>query len=62
MFCLGDKKYLSAKEAAAMLSMSSWSVRRWMRSGQLPATEIGGRWFVEMEDFRKFIQGNTLTF
>lgn len=39
-------QYISPKELAAQLRVHENSVRRWVRTGKLPAWKIGGRIFI----------------
>jgi excisionase family DNA binding protein len=47
---------LSIREAARLLSISHWSVRRWIRLGQLPAVRLGRRVVVEPASLQRLIE------
>lgn len=50
-------KYMSVKEAAEQVGVSTQTVRRWIQSGALPALRISARLYrLDQEDFEKFIQ------
>ena len=47
---------LSIGEAAEALGASRASIWRWIKSGQLPATRIGGRVLVPVEALRRRLE------
>ena len=48
--------YYTIEEVAEMLKVNPESVRRWVRSKQLPAIKLGGKYIrVEAGDLDKFI-------
>lgn len=59
IFCTKmDKKptYYTIEEVAEMLKVNPESVRRWVRSKQLPAIKLGGKYIrVEASDLSRFI-------
>ncbi len=46
---------LTTREIAQRLKMSAYSVRRWIREGQLPAVKLGKEWRVREEDLVLFL-------
>ena len=49
---LGD--YVASREAARRLGIHEESLRRILRIGTLPATKIGGQWFISKDDLATF--------
>jgi excisionase family DNA binding protein len=49
---------LGIREAARLLSISHWSVRRWIRLGKLPAVKLGRRVLVEVAALQRLIDSN----
>ena len=53
---------MSVREAAEALGASTTAVRRWIKSGELPAVRIGGRIFITHDGLRRRLQiGHTQT-
>ena len=50
-----DEEYLSVAEIANQLHIHIETVRRWIKSGQLPAIEIGGRYRILKDDLQTFL-------
>lgn len=48
-------------EAAKRLSVTSKSVRRWLRTGRLKGVRVGGRWRIRQGDLDDFIRGGDPT-
>ena len=46
--------------AAEFLRVSEKTVRRWIRSGELPAAKLGGQWRIRPVDLSDFV-GQRLT-
>ncbi len=47
---------LTAEETAERLQVSSSTVKRWLRNGELAGFKLGGKlWRVEEEELQKFI-------
>ena len=49
---------LGIREAARLLSVSSWSVRRWIRQNKIRAVRIGRRVLVPSSEVER-LSGNT---
>jgi excisionase family DNA binding protein len=47
---------MSVREAAEALGASTTAVRRWIKSGELPAVRIGGRIFITHDGLRKRLE------
>ena len=45
-----DAAYLSVRDVAALFRISTKTVRRWIKSGDLPATRLGRDWRVARSD------------
>ncbi|WP_170397012.1 helix-turn-helix domain-containing protein [Ruegeria arenilitoris] len=45
-----DAAYLSVRDVAALFRISTKTVRRWIKSGKLPATQLGRDWRVARKD------------
>ena len=52
------KRLYSIPEAAIYLGRSTWSVRRLIWSGELPAVRARGRVHVDVQDMDSFIETN----
>ena len=46
---------LSKKEFAGLIGVSTKTVGRWIKSGDLHASLLGGQWRIEQDDARSFI-------
>jgi len=49
------KLTLSVKEAADSLSISPWTVRRWITDGKLKVIRLGRRVMVEPSELRRLV-------
>lgn len=47
-----DAAYLSVRDVAAFFRISTKTVRRWIKSGKLPATRLGRDWRVARKDLQ----------
>lgn len=58
-----DAAYLSVRDAAALFRISTKTVRRWIKSGELPATRLGRDWRIARSDLHALAQqrGNQAT-
>lgn len=48
---------LSVDEAAAYLRLDASTVRRHLRNGELPGTQIGGRWYISAAALAERFEG-----
>lgn len=46
------------KEVAEICKVNEKTVLRWVRTGFLPASKLGGNWRVDHEDLKKFLKDN----
>ena len=51
-------KYLTLKEVSKWLRVSTYTLRRWIKSGKLKAVKVGkrGDWRVEVEEINKILK------
>ncbi len=47
--------YLSVKEVADLFRVCPKTVRRWIKSGDLPATRLGRDWRIARADLKAFV-------
>ena len=45
---------LTIHDVAELHQVSSKTVRRWIKAGELPAAKLGGQWRVHPEDLKRF--------
>lgn len=50
-----DRLAFSINEAAALLSLSPWTIRAWIKQGKLSATKLGRRVVVTPEALRELL-------
>lgn len=50
---------LCPDDVAQLLGCSSWTVRRLIRSGQLPAIRLGRRYLIRVSDLHAFLEQAT---
>jgi excisionase family DNA binding protein len=55
-----QEEYLSIKDIAQQLKMDEKTIRRWIKSGQLPAIELGGKYRVTRSDLTAFLESRKL--
>jgi len=51
---------MGVREAATMLGVSPWSIRRWVHLGRLPAVKLGRRTVLELAALERFIASNRI--
>ena len=49
---------LTAAEAAGVLRMTPWEVRRKIRDGKIPATKPGRAWLIDEDDLAAYIDAH----
>ena len=54
------KRLLNLQEAADLLGISLWTVRRWASERRFSIAKLGGRVLVPEESLRAFIEENTV--
>ncbi len=47
--------YLTVADVARQLQISEDTVRRWLKSGKLPALKIGKEWRIDPDDLKTFL-------
>ncbi len=54
-------QYLTVDEVATRLKVSSWTVKRWLRDGELKGVRLGknGPWRTSEEDLARFLEEST---
>jgi excisionase family DNA binding protein len=57
----GKKLALSITNAAHILSLSPWTLRRWIRLGRVRAVRLGSRVLVEPEELERLIASGRKT-
>ncbi|MGN1457411.1 MAG: helix-turn-helix domain-containing protein [Acutalibacteraceae bacterium] len=50
-------RVISIKAAAKEFSISEWTIRRWIKSGQLPVVKCGNSFLINCTVFSKFLEG-----
>lgn len=46
----------TVEEAARIMRVSKYSIRRWIREGMIPAEQIGRRWLIPLDALRALAQ------
>lgn len=49
---------LGVREAASLLGVSHWTIRRWIRMGKIPALKLGRRTVVELSALRLLVENS----
>lgn len=52
-----EPKVYSVKDLARIFNKDPETIRRWIKSGYLPATKIGGSYVIDAEVLRRVIRG-----
>jgi excisionase family DNA binding protein len=47
--------YLTVEDVAKQLQVSTYTVRRWLKSGKLPAIKLGKEWRISPDDLEAFL-------
>ena len=50
------QEWYTPEQVADRLQVSVWTVRRWLKSGELPGIRFGGVWRVSEADLAAFIE------
>lgn len=51
-----DAQYLTVAEVSSLFRVGAKTVRRWIRSGDLPATRLGRDWRIARSDLKAFAE------
>jgi putative resolvase len=51
------KLLFSLAEVAEKLGVTTWTLRRWIRRGELVAHKVGKHWRVKREDLEQLLEG-----
>jgi len=57
----GSHSFLTAQEVAALLRVSVYTVRRWIKKGDLPAYKVGRGWRISEPDLGRWLGRQQLT-
>lgn len=55
------KEFLTPQEVAEILRVSVYTVRRWIKEGDLPAYKVGRSWRIEEDELGRWMEGQRLT-
>lgn len=53
--------FLTPKEVSNILQVSVYTVRRWIKEGELPAYKVGRLWRIDKVDLNKWLNRQRLT-
>ena len=51
-----DHRFMTVEEAAQVLRVAVWYIRKQIKKGTLPAIKVGKAFMIEAEDFERFIK------
>ena len=51
-----ETSYLTVKDVARRMQVGEQAVRRWIKSGELPAIDIMGQYRIDPKDFEDFVK------
>lgn len=51
-------KMLTVFQVAEILGFSAWTIRKWCRSGKIPARSIGGEWRIHPNTVEAMLRPN----
>lgn len=54
---LDEQTFLTPQEVSALLRVSTQTVRRWIKEGELPAYKVGRAWRIKEVDLNKWLNG-----
>ncbi len=49
---------VSVRDAASLLGVSHWAIRRWIRIGKIPALKLGRRTVVEFSALKLLVESS----
>jgi putative molybdopterin biosynthesis protein len=58
---MGEDEFLTVEEIAKRLKVKTFTVRDWIRKGDLPAYKVGRTLRVRKEDFEEFLKKHRTT-
>jgi len=53
--------FLTPKEVSNLLQVSVYTVRRWIKEGELPAYKVGRLWRIDKVDLNKWLNQQRLS-
>lgn len=53
--------FLTPKEVSSLLQVSVYTVRRWIKDGELPAYKVGRLWRIDKAELDKWLGGRRLS-
>jgi len=53
---LSDQSFLTPQEVSDLLQVSVYTVRRWIKQGELPAYKVGRLWRITESDLDKWLE------
>jgi excisionase family DNA binding protein len=56
-----DEELLTVEDAAKKVKVHPETIRGWIRSGELPAVDIGGKYRIYPEDLNAFLKSRKTT-
>lgn len=56
-----EPAFLTVKDIARRMQVGEQAVRRWIKSGELPAIDIMGQYRIDPKDFQEFLQKHRKT-
>jgi excisionase family DNA binding protein len=51
-----NEELLSIKQVARQVNVDEKTVRRWIKAGELPAIELGGRYRIKPSELQAFLE------
>ncbi len=61
MYSMEHQSFLTPQEVADLLRVSVYTVRRWIKEGDLPAYKVGRGWRISEPDLGRWLGRNQLT-
>lgn len=58
---MDERLALDIESAAEMISVSPWTIRKWIKQGKLTATRLGRRVCITPEALREFVREGSRT-
>ncbi|MEM8985239.1 MAG: helix-turn-helix domain-containing protein [Pseudomonadota bacterium] len=51
-----SQKFMSVKDVAELLQIGETTIRNWIRSGELPAIDVGREWRIAPKELEAFLE------